>query len=130
MRKTSINPFDWHEADDQGVLVENTKRMAFVSGQTSISADGKLLHADDMHAQTQLTLDNVESVLKAAGMSFSNIVHMNTYTTDIVRFQAEAAEPMAARLAAFGVRPPGVLSQVVRLGLPELLIEIEVTAVA
>ncbi len=37
---------------------------------------------------------------------------------------------MAARLAMFDVRPPGVLSQVVRLGLPELLIEIEVTAAA
>ncbi|MDQ2703751.1 MAG: RidA family protein, partial [Pseudomonadota bacterium] len=119
-----------HEADDQCVVVEGVRRIAFVSGQTSISNDGQVRHAGDMLAQTQLTLDNVETVLKAAGMDFSNIVHMNTCTTDVDRFRAEAAGPMAARLAMFDVRPPGVLSQVVRLGLPELLIEIEVTAAA
>lgn len=59
----------------------------------------------DMRRQVELTLDNVEIVLRAAGMSFANVVQLNTHTTDISRFMAEAADYMATRLAAFDIRP-------------------------
>lgn len=83
-----------------------------------------------MRAQIALALDNVAEVLGAAGLSLANVVQLNTHTTDIDMFMAEAAELMAERLAAFGVRPPGVLSGITRLGLPELLVEVDAIAVA
>ncbi len=130
MRRTTLNPFSWHEADDQGVLVERPDRLVFVSGQTAMSDDGKPQHPGDMRAQVELTLDNVARVLGAAGLTLANVVQLNTHTTDVDAFIAEAAGPMAERLAQFGVRPPGVLSGVTQLGLRELLVEIDAIAIA
>lgn len=81
-----------------------------------------------MRAQTLAALDNVEEVLPAAGMGLGAIVRMNTHVTEIDAFLAEAAEPMAERLAAFDVRPPGVFSEVTRLGRADLLVELEAFA--
>lgn len=130
MQITPINPFAWHEADDQGLVVDAPGRFVFVSGQTAMSDDGHPQHPDDMRAQVALTLDNVLAVLDAAGVSPAGIVQMNTHVTDVDRFMAEGADLMAERLAAFGIRPPGVLSEVTRLGLLELLVEIDAIAVA
>lgn len=129
MKKTSINPFNWHFADDQGVLVDAPRKFLFVSGQTAMSDDGKPQHPDDLTAQVELTLENVEKVLAAAGMSLSDVVQLNTRTTDVQKFQSEAAEVMAAIFARAQVSPPGVLSEVTALGLPELLVEIDAIAV-
>lgn len=129
MQKRSLNPFAWHEADDQGVLVEGAQKMVFVSGQCAMSNEGLPQHPGDMRAQTLLSLDNVVTVLAEAGMDLSHIVHLNTYVTDVDRFMNEAADAMAERLAEYGVRPPGVLSGTTRLGLPELIVELEAIAV-
>ena len=130
MQKHALNPFHWHEADDQGLLIEGARRIVFVSGQCAMSDDGMPQHPGDMRAQTLLSLDNVATVLAAAGMDLSHIVHLNTHVTDMDQFRTEAAEAMAERLAQFGVRPPGVLSGTTRLGLPELLVELEAIAMA
>jgi len=45
--------------------------------------------------------------------------------TDIEQFQTEAADVLDREFAAADVSPPGVLSQVVRLGHPDLLVEID-----
>ncbi|MEQ8293828.1 MAG: RidA family protein [Roseovarius sp.] len=129
MQKRPLNPFDWHEADDQGMLVEGFKRMVFVSGQCAMSNDGHPQHPGDMRAQTLLSLENVAAVLAEAGMDLSHVVHLNTHVTDVDLFRAEAADAMAERLAEYGVRPPGVLSGTTRLGLPELIVELEAIAV-
>jgi enamine deaminase RidA (YjgF/YER057c/UK114 family) len=54
---------------------------------------------------------------------------LSTHVTDFGRFLSEAAEMMAQRLGDHGVKPPGVLSGTTRLGLPELLVELEAIAV-
>lgn len=128
MHRESINPFSWHDADDQCVVITAPKRFAFVSGQTAMSDDGQPQHPGDMRRQVELTLDNVEIVLHAAGMTFADVVQLNTHTTDIDLFMSEAADYMTDRLAAFDLRPPGVLSGTTRLGLPELLVEIDAIA--
>lgn len=128
MRRKSVNPFSWHEADDQGVVIEAPTRFAFVSGQTAMSDGGEPQHPGDMRRQVELTLDNLESVLHEAGMTFADIVQMNTHVTDVDQFMSEAADYMGKRLAAFDVSPPGVLSGTTRLGLPELVVEIDAIA--
>ena len=119
---------DLPEGLDQGLLVEGHRRLLFVSGQCAVSPDGESLHPGDMGAQTAAAPDNVEAVLERAGTTLSDIVRMNTYVTDVDDFSAHAGEALSARLEAFGVRPPGVLAGIARLGRPELLVELEVVA--
>ncbi|GAB3746774.1 RidA family protein [Nocardiopsis nanhaiensis] len=128
MRRTTVNPWTYPEGMDQGVLVEGHQRLLFVSGQCSVSAEGESLHPGDMRAQTAKALDNVEAVLRKAGMGLGDIVRMNTYVTDVEAFFAEAGAMMAERLEAVDVRPPGVCAEITRLGRPELLVELEAFA--
>ncbi|MFB8762220.1 RidA family protein [Nocardiopsis alba] len=128
MRRTLVNPWSYPEGLDQGILIEGHRRLLFVSGQCAVSAEGESLYPNDIGAQTEAALDNVAAVLERAGMDLGNIVRMNTYVTDVDAFFDHAAERMSERLEAFDVRPPGVLAGVVRLGRPELLVELEAFA--
>jgi len=93
-----------------------------------MSADGRPLHAGDMRAQIGQALDNVEVVLKSAGLSLSDVVRLNYYTTNVDDFFA-AYEVVLRRLKDAGIQPSSTLLGVSRLAFPELLIEIEATAV-
>jgi enamine deaminase RidA (YjgF/YER057c/UK114 family) len=83
----------------------------------------------DMQAQLLRALDNLETVLREGGFGLSEVVRLNYYTTDVDRF-FEAYGALAARLAEDGCRPASTLLGVARLAFPELLVEIEATAVA
>ena len=83
----------------------------------------------DMAAQIALAADNLEAVLQEAGMSFANVVRLNFYTTDVDAFLANS-DVLRSRTAAVGVAPAGTLLGVARLAFPELMIELEATAVA
>jgi enamine deaminase RidA (YjgF/YER057c/UK114 family) len=82
-----------------------------------------------MAAQIALALDNLEAVLAGAGMSLSDVVRLNMYTTDVDAFIQHAAV-LGERTGAAGVMPPGCLLGVARLAFPELMVELEATAMA
>lgn len=128
MRRTKVNPWTFPGFFDAGVMIEGHRRILFLNGQAAVSADGETMHPGDMRAQAALTLDNIETVLKAADMSLANIVRMNTYVTDVDVYLEHADEVIAERLAKFDVSPPGVLAGISRLARPELLIELEAVA--
>jgi enamine deaminase RidA (YjgF/YER057c/UK114 family) len=131
MQRTPINPWPWsvEMGFNQGELVEGHTRELFLSGQAAMGADGTPLHAGDMAAQIDGALDNLEAVLAQAGMALANVVRLNIYTTDVdLLFENYGA--LAARLGAAGIAPPGSLLGVTRLAFPELLVELEATAVA
>ncbi|MGH8878945.1 MAG: RidA family protein, partial [Stackebrandtia sp.] len=101
----------------------------YCAGQTATNGDGKPQHAGDMPAQVALSLDNVEAVLGEAGMSLANLVRLNVYTTDVdLLFQHYGV--LASRLGAAGVAPPTTMLGVTRLAIPDLMVELEGTAVA
>ena len=56
----------------------------------------------------------------------SDVVRLNYYTTDVDSF---AAYEVLSRLQEAGIQPSSTLLGVSRLAFPELLIEIEATAV-
>lgn len=130
IERTAVNRWDWSVkiGYNQGEVVAGHTRMLFCAGQTATSAEGQPQHAGDMAAQTSMAVDNLEAVLGEAGMGLANVVRLNIYTTDVDEFLANYG-PMAARMAAAGVSPPGTLLGVARLAFPELLVEIEATAV-
>jgi enamine deaminase RidA (YjgF/YER057c/UK114 family) len=131
MEKKLINPWQWQEnfGYAQAVEVSGAQQTLYCAGQTSMSAEGSPLHKDDMRAQIRLALDNLEEVLKKGGYDWSNVVRLNIYTTDVDRFLAEYGAVMMTRLAPSGTNPGMTLLGVARLAFPELLVEIEATAV-
>jgi enamine deaminase RidA (YjgF/YER057c/UK114 family) len=93
-----------------------------------MSGDGKPQHAGDLTAQLALSLDNLEAILGESGMSLANLVRLNVYTTDVdLLFQLYGV--LAARLGAAGVAPTTTMLGVTRLAIPDLMVELEGTAV-
>ena len=68
--------------------------------------------------------------MTGAGMSFANVVRLNIYTTDVDAFIANGGAALGERTGAADVAPPGTLLGVARLAFPELMVELEATAVA
>ena len=129
MEKRIVNPWKWQDALGfvQANQVSGSQRTLICSGQTSVDTNGAPLHAGDMAAQITQALDNLETVLKEAGFQLSDVVRLNYYTTDVDRFVQSAAVG-GRRLAAAGCRPASTLLGVARLFHPDILIEIEATA--
>ena len=131
MGRRVINPWTWQDQYGfaQAIEVSGSERALFCAGQTSSDADGNPVHAGDMRAQLGQALDNLETVLREAGFELSQVVRLNTYTTDVDAF-LEASQESGARLAEAGCRPTATLLGVARLAFPEFLVELEATAVA
>lgn len=131
MERTAINPVTWaaEMGFNQGELVAGHTRTLYISGQTAMSSDGRPEHDGDMAAQLALSTDNMEAVLREAGMSLADLVRLNVYTTDVdLLFQHYGV--LAARLGAAGVAPTTTMLGVTRLAIPGQLVELEGTAVA
>lgn len=131
LERTAVNPVTWsvEMGFNQGELVSGHTRTLYCSGQTAMSVDGEPLHDGDMAAQLALSLDNLEAVLGAAGMSLPNLVRLNVHTTD-VGLLLQHYGVLAARLGAAGVAPATTMLGVTRLAIPGQLVELEGTAVA
>lgn len=131
MKRTAVNPWGWslQFGFNQGEVVEGQTKVLVCAGQTAVDDDGIPQHSGDMAAQIGLALDNLEAVLAGAGMSLANVVRLNVYTTDVDAFVQHAAV-RRERTSAAGVMPPGCLIGVARLAFPELMVELEATAMA
>lgn len=131
MERTAINPVSWslNLGFNQGELVTGETRTLYCAGQTAVDGEGKPQHEGDMAAQLALSIDNLEGVLGAAGMSLANLVRLNVYTTDVDQLLPHY-DGLAARLGAAGVAPASALLEVRRLAVPSLMVELEGTAVA
>jgi enamine deaminase RidA (YjgF/YER057c/UK114 family) len=108
--------------------VAGAGRTIYCAGQGSVDEEGRPTHPGDMGAQMGQALDNLEAVLEEAGARLSDVVRLNIYTTDVDRF-LEAYGSLAGRLAEAGCQPASTLLGVTRLAYPEMMVEIEATAV-
>jgi enamine deaminase RidA (YjgF/YER057c/UK114 family) len=131
VERTAVNPWQWSVSMgfNQGEVVSGVERTLFCAGQTAVNAEGQPQHPGEMAAQVALATDNLEAVLAQAGMTLANVVRLNIYTVDVDAFFQHYGT-LAARLGAAGVAPPGTLLGVSRLAFPELMLELEATAVA
>ena len=131
MERRIINPWAWQDEFGyvQANAVSGVQRTLYCSGQAANDSQGAAVHAGDMRSQITLALDNLEKLLAAAGFSFADIVRLNIYTTDVDQFFANY-DAFIDRLAEAGCRHTGSLIGVARLAFPEMMVEIEATAVA
>ena len=131
MEQRNINPWKWQDqyGFSQATEVTNASRVLYCAGQASVDGNGKPVHAGDMRKQIEQAFDNLETVLKASGYGLANVVRLNYYTTDVDAFFGAFGEVIASRLGAAGCQPSSTLLGVARLAFPELMVEIEATAV-
>ncbi|MGH1358641.1 MAG: RidA family protein [Burkholderiaceae bacterium] len=129
MNRTPVNPWQWslHVGYNQGEILEGSKRQLNCAGQTAVDSEGKPQHPNDMRAQLNLALDNLEAVLNGAKMSFADLTRLSIYTTDTEEAMKHF-DLMGMRLGAVGATPPTTLLGVSSLAFPELMIELEATA--
>ena len=130
MKRRTVNPWSWQDdfGFSQAIEVSDAQRTIFCAGQTSTDNEGRPVHLDDMRAQINLAMDNLETVLRESGVSLSDVVRLNYYTTDVDLF-LESYDAVVGRLAEASCQPTSTLLGVASLAFPELLVEIEATAV-
>jgi enamine deaminase RidA (YjgF/YER057c/UK114 family) len=131
MKRTAVNPWDWSLkfGYNQAEVIEGATRQVICAGQTAVDGEGNPQHTDDMRAQISLALDNLEAVLKKAGMDLSRVIKLGIYTTDVDE-ALKNFDLMGMRFGQHQVAPPMTLLGVSRLAIPGLLFEIEATAAA
>lgn len=103
-----------------------TGALLLLSGQVAVDDDGNVVAPGDMAAQTRRIFEIIGAILADQGASFSNVVNIRTYLTDIGRL-AEYAQVRRTFLPD-GVAPTSTTVEVSRLFKPDVLVEVEVTA--
>lgn len=100
--------------------------LLFISGQTALDDDGKLIGIGDFDSQAQQAFENLEKVLKAGGSSLKNVVKVTILLRDMGNFE----KIVALRGKFFSEPyPADTIFEVSSLFSPDALIEIEATAV-
>jgi len=125
-----VNPWSWQDAlhFSQAVEAPAASRVVYLAGQTSVDPDGRALFPGDMAAQLERAFENLEHVLEQTGLTLANLVRLNYYVTDMAAY-ATARRVVAAKLGTLAVKPSGCLLGVSCLAHPDLMVEIEATAV-
>jgi len=99
----------------------------FFSGQAAINEQGEVVGAGDFDAQLQQVFHNIDRLLHAAGSSRDQIVKVTIYLTDMGNFP----KIVQARKVYFQYPyPADTVVEVRALALPDLMVEIDVIAVA
>jgi 2-iminobutanoate/2-iminopropanoate deaminase len=98
----------------------------YISGQHAGNPKGGILGDGSMVSQTRETLKKIKALIEAAGGSMADVVKLNVYVTDV----SKRAEIGQARREFFsGDFPCSTLVEISRLVDPDLMIEIEATAI-
>lgn len=131
MERTAVNPWDWSIklGYNQAEVIEGATRHVICAGQTAVDGTGTPQHPGDMRGQISLALDNLEAVLKGAGMDLGNVIRLGIYATDVDE-ALKNFDLMGMRFGPHRVAPPMTLLGVTRLAIPGLMFEIEATAAA
>jgi enamine deaminase RidA (YjgF/YER057c/UK114 family) len=111
------------------VVLAQGRRMAFIAGQVSIDAEGKLVAPGDFAGQVKQVFANLGTALKGAGATPADVTKITIY---VVNYKPELRPLLGeARSTLFGATalPASTLVGVQALAEPGFLIEIEAVAV-
>ncbi|MEV1000621.1 RidA family protein [Nonomuraea sp. NPDC050202] len=107
-------------------------KMVFLAGQVARDAQGRPVGEGDLAAQVEQAYLNIGTALAAAGGSFDDVAKLTVYvvdwTPDKMPLLGEGVARAAAKLGVDPVKPITLLG-VAALGEPDLLVEVEATAV-
>ena len=112
-------------------VVEATgSKIVFISGQVALDKGGNVVGTGDLAAQAEQVFENLEACLASVGATFADVTKMTTF---IVGYQAarDRAVLGAVRQKYLPAQDPpaSTLVGVQALASPDIMIEIEATAV-
>ena len=106
-----------------GIEVPPGYRLIYCSGQLGVAPDERV--PEDAGEQSELCFRNIAAILAEAGMTFANIVRINSFVTD----QVYTRPYMAVRDRLVGEPPPASTIVIVSgFSRPEFKVEVEVIA--
>jgi enamine deaminase RidA (YjgF/YER057c/UK114 family) len=114
------------------VAVATGSRLVFLAGQVAWAADGTTVGVGDLAAQVEQCYLNVATALAEVGGTFDDVAKLTVY---IVGFSPDMmpalGEGIARAAATLGVAPAAPITGigVASLAAPDLLVEVEATAV-
>ena len=114
------------------VAIATGSRMVFLAGQVARDADGAPVGAGDLAAQVEQAFRNVATALDAAGGTFDDVAKLTVYVVDWApEKMAALGEGIGRASVALGIEAvrPVTLIGVAALAEPDLLVEVEATAV-
>ncbi|HEU5296242.1 MAG TPA: RidA family protein [Burkholderiaceae bacterium] len=101
----------------------------FIAGQVAFDAEGHVVGAGDLRAQTEQVFANLRRALAAAGARIEDLVKTTIFVVNYKPVDREVIVDVRSRFFGSAPPPASTLVGVQSLVRPELLIEIEAVAV-
>jgi reactive intermediate/imine deaminase len=120
-----VHPADWMPSPNPYSYGIRSGTTLFLSGLVSRNGKDNSVVKGDMSAQTKTVLDNGAAILKAAGMSYADVVSSRVFITDVSNFQ----EMNTAYRTYFPEKPPARATVRAPLMGADYLVEITMVAV-
>lgn len=108
------------------VVAGNT---VYISGQVAANEKGEVVGRGDLRAQVTRVYENLALCLKSAGLTFDDVVKMNTYVVDFKPADLAVIREVRTNYLNKEHPPASTLAGVQALASPDWLIEIEAIAV-
>ena len=97
-----------------------------VAGTTAVDENGLVVGLNDPYEQTRFILSKIEKALVQAGASMKDVTRTRMFVTDITQWEEIGK---AHGMYFKDIKPAATMVEVKSLISPELLVEIEVTAI-
>jgi enamine deaminase RidA (YjgF/YER057c/UK114 family) len=98
-----------------------------ISGQVALDENGDIVGPGDLEAQAWQVFANLNRALAGAGATFTDVIKLNFYLTDIS--QIAVVRPVRDEFVDVARPPASTAVQVGALFMPGLMIEVEAWAV-
>lgn len=128
MARRLYNPTTLHPAPGYSHIAESRGgRLIHFAGQVALDLQFGIV-GDDIHSQTIAAMRNVKTAMDAVNVGWDDIVRCTIYTLHPTEY--EAISRAIDEVTGGADHPPQTVIGITGLALPELLIEIECTAVS
>lgn len=108
-------------------------KQAYISGQRPFNANGELVGAGDLQAQTQQVFQNLIAALDRVGMTVRDIKQITYHLRGVPGQVDVSASQLASSVGTgfFGQATPGLqeIKSVAKIARDDVLVEVEVVAV-
>ena len=126
MSRKLINPSALHPAPGfSHITIAAPGSVAYIAGQTALAPDFSVIGGDDLGAQTEAAMRNIEIALREINADWGDVVRRTIYTLRPTEYEVITAAIEAVQNSK--EHPAQTIIGVTGLAVPGLLIEIEVT---
>jgi len=110
------------------VVVAQTGKLVYVSGQVPLNASGEVVGRGDLRAQVTQVMENLKTALAASGATMNDVIKANYYVVNLKPEQVPIIREVRSKYFSAEHPPAGTLVGVTSLVQEGYMIEIEVEA--